>query len=173
MARSRAEVFAIDGTIPAVYSASGPSVWDRRRWVGALKGYRRIEPIRREVQGHPVTFRASVVVSIRRPSGESTLRGPLTLIVRGGFLEISHPIRPVAVFFGQEFYFRATDLRIETYRDETYRDQRERIRVTDTSYGTDASLSVTALPRFYQTDLGGIWQRGGGDGRQAAAPRSS
>jgi hypothetical protein len=118
-----------------------------------LKAHRRIEPIRREVQGHPVTFRTSVVVAIRTPSGESTLRGSLNLMVRGGFLEISHPLRPVAVLFGQEYYFRATDLRIQTHRD-----QRERIRITDISYGTDSSLSVTAMPRFSQADLGGIWQ---------------
>jgi hypothetical protein len=129
------------------------------RFRNGLKEHRRIEPIRREVQGHPVTFRTSVVVTIRTPSGESsTLRGPLNLIIRGGFLEISNALRPVAVLFGQEYHFRATDLRIETYRDLTYRDQRERIRITDTSHGTDASLSVTALPSLVQTDLGGIWQ---------------
>jgi hypothetical protein len=113
----------------------------------ALKEYRQRAPIRREVQAHPETFRTGVVVRIRRTSGESTLRGTLFLIVRGGFLEISHPVRLVAVLFGQEFYFRASDLRIETYWD-----QRERISITDISYGMDASLSVTS-----RTNLGEIW----------------
>jgi hypothetical protein len=112
-----------------------------------LREYRRIEPIRRVVQGHPVTFGTSVVVQILTSSRASTLRGSLYLIVRGEFLEICHPIRPVAVFFEQEFYFRASDLRIETYWD-----QRERIRITDVSYGMGASLSVTN-----RTNLGGIW----------------
>jgi hypothetical protein len=117
------------------------------RFRNALKENRRIEPIRREVRSHPVTFGTSVAVRIRRPSGELTLWGPLNLIVRAGFLEISQPSRPVAMFFGQEFYFRAADLRIETCWD-----QRERIRITDISYGTDASLSVIS-----RTNLAGIW----------------
>jgi hypothetical protein len=152
------------------------SVWTGRRWVGelvfqciafavvavafavrfrnAMKEYRRGEPIRREVRGHLVTFGTSVVVRIKRrgSSGESAFRGSLNLIIRGEFLEISHPNRPVAVFFGQEFYFRATDLRIETYRGQMNWGQREWIRITDISYGTDAYLSVTN-----RTNLGGIW----------------
>jgi hypothetical protein len=114
--------------------------------------YRRIEPIRREVRSHPVTFQTGVIVRTGGSSGELTLSRPLNMIVRGEFLEISHPSHPVAVFFGQEFYFRATDLQIETYWGKMNWGQREWIRITDFSYGTDAYLSVTS-----RTSLGEIW----------------
>jgi hypothetical protein len=74
---------------------------------------RRDAPLRREVRaGSPVTFAADVAVRVRTLFGDVPLRGEMTLLIRGGFIEVSNPFPPARVLLGQEFYFRANDVQL-------------------------------------------------------------
>jgi hypothetical protein len=78
---------------------------------------RQVSQVRREARMRPVRLLATVRAQVETSLfGELAIRGPVTLIVRDGFVEISHPF-PVARFlFGQEYYLRLDGMTIEASR---------------------------------------------------------
>jgi hypothetical protein len=97
--------------------------------------------LRHLVKTQAVTYMTSVVVRQRDElwGSEFGLRGPMNLIVRVGFIEVSCPISVLAAAFGMEFYFPAAAVTIETSRN---RWGREWIRLTGESAGKVIQLSI-------------------------------
>jgi hypothetical protein len=98
-------------------------------------------PLRKVVKSHTVTYMTSVQVNKRDElsGAESEIRGPMSLIIRTEFIEISCPIPFLAAAFGMEFYFPAAAVAIETDRS---RWGREWIRLTGESAGKVIHLSI-------------------------------
>jgi hypothetical protein len=122
---------------------------------GSLLMYRkrvREAPLRHLARAHAITYMASV--DVRRHDGlwgsDWDIRGPMNLIVRSGFIEVSCPVLFLAAAFGMEFYFPAAAVAIETCRG---RRGRERIRLTGESAGRVIRLSVASRQNMH-----GAWE---------------
>jgi hypothetical protein len=108
-------------------------------------------PLRQVVRSHAVTYKTSVQVRQRDElsGAESDIRGPMNLIVRTEFIEISSPVTFLAAALGMEFYFPAAAVTIETHRS---RWGREWIRLTGESAGKVIQLSIAN-----RKDMREIW----------------
>jgi hypothetical protein len=78
--------------------------WTRRR---------REEPLRREIQSQPVTFRSAVDVKASTFGTMTSQRGPLYLVVHVDAFQVSHPFPLARLLFGQDYCYRARDTAVE------------------------------------------------------------
>jgi hypothetical protein len=91
--------------IALTFGASAFIAWSRRR---------REEPLRKEMQARPVTFRARVDVKAAN-FGTTMLsqHGPLYLEVHGDAFQVSHPFPLARFVFGQDYCYRAQNATVE------------------------------------------------------------
>jgi hypothetical protein len=107
---------------------------------------RRDAPLRREVREvSPVTFAADVAVRVRTVFGDVPLRGEMTLLAKGGFIEVSNPFPPARVLLGQEFYFRANVVQLESGLNAW---GRASITIDGHSSGKQVILTITERKRI-------------------------
>jgi hypothetical protein len=87
-----------------VFGASALIAWTRRR---------REEPLRKEMQARPVTFRSGVDVKANFLGMKASQHGPLYLNVHGDAFRVSHPFPLARFLFGQDYSYRSRDTTIE------------------------------------------------------------
>ena len=70
-------------------------------------------PLRKQMRAQPVTFRAGVDVRASYLGTMLPVTGPLSLVVRGDLVKVSHFFPPARFLFGQRYCYRAEDTTIK------------------------------------------------------------
>jgi hypothetical protein len=113
-------------------------VWLRRR---------REAPLRREIRSQPVTYWTALAeVKVREGYGWpewQPLRSSMALNVRGDSFDISSTILPIRVAMGMEYYFKASEVSIETSRVPSRSPAVNWIIVTGSQRGKAIKLAIT------------------------------
>lgn len=113
-------------------------IWFRRR---------REAPLRREIRSQNITFWTRLTeVKVREGYGLPEwlpLRSSMALYVRSDSLDISSTIMPVRVVMGMEYYFKASEISIETSRDPARGSALNWIIVTGIRHGEEIKLAIT------------------------------